>query len=93
MKRLEQRLAALEARGVPTDGQLSLAERARLSASIQALLVAVRPDGIDRLCELLERLDASTTTAADRAMLASLPPCDYAPHELVPMVDNLWNEV
>lgn len=90
MSALDRRLKALEARSLPTDGQLSQAESARLSASIQALLVAVRPD---RMTELLVRLESDATTETDRAMLDSLPPCDCTPHELVRMVENLRQEV
>ena len=83
MQRLEARIAVMEARHAPVAGVVALADNACLSASIQALLVAVRPDGIDRLHDLLERMDADATTPAERAMLASLPPCSYSPHELV----------
>ena len=90
MSALDRRLKVLEALNVPTDGQLSRTKSARLSASIQALLVAVRPD---RMAELLVRLESDSTTETDRAMLDSLPPCDSTPHELVRMVDNLQHEV
>ena len=93
MQLLKARLAALEARSVRTEGQLSRVESARLSASINALLVAVRPDGIDRLRPLLTRFDIGTETDSDRSMLAGLPTCHLTPHELVRMLDNLWHEV
>lgn len=78
---------------MPADGELSRVEDARLSASIQALLVAVGPDVEEQLGAVLERLDTGTMTEADRAMLDSLPPCHLTPHKLVRIMERLQREV
>ncbi len=84
MSTLHKRLSALEARPVPAAGEMSPEQSARLGASIEALLAATPgTDRIDRLRELLGRLDTGTETDSDRALLAGLPPCHLTPHDLV----------
>ncbi|WHZ12958.1 MAG: hypothetical protein OJF60_003399 [Burkholderiaceae bacterium] len=75
---IERRVAALEAsrRG------LGSAVDPRLESAISGALRAV--GGFDAQVAILNRIDAGTDTAEDRASLTTIPPCDaYSPNELL----------
>lgn len=98
---LTKRLEALEAATPPKD---DAEQRARFSLTCSALDAAYshkRPWARSELApyhleeqpsplELLwGRLQAGTATDADRAALASLPPCNFTPEELVEALADL----
>lgn len=57
---------------------------ASLQRTLAALLLAMRgPDLMGRMQALRQRLDNGLATRADLQMLASLPPCQLDPDELV----------
>lgn len=91
MAKLEHRLQVLEARAPKTDGEQGRQFAAAVSALFDAVSTrALYVDGLEDFRSdmdfLWERLQAGTTTEADRAMLDGLPKTHVTPEKLVEAV-------
>ncbi|MDB5779964.1 MAG: hypothetical protein JWP93_2329 [Polaromonas sp.] len=91
MKNLERRLETLESRTPKVDGEQALKFAAAVSALFDAVGTrALYVDGLQDFRSgmdfLWQRLQAGTTTEADRAMLDGLPKTHVTPEKLVEAV-------
>lgn len=91
MKKLERRLETLENRAPKVDSEKGLKFQAAIRALFDAVGTrALYADGLEdfrsNMDFLWERLQAGTTTDADRAMLDGLPKTHVTPEKLVEAV-------
>lgn len=100
MLTIERRIAALEALPFTVDDEGGLKFKAALSALLDAVNTrsdyersTVAPFDLEqqpsKMDALWKRIEAGTTTEADRAILAALPACHVSPEMLVEAVVKL----